>query len=172
MGKIEVNRITNAGVYIDGNSFIGKVEEISLPNIKPTMSEHKALGLQAKLELPSGIDKMDGKIKFNSNYPNVKKKFANFYAPLELQVRYLVESYASGGRTTTTGQIFLTIQSKGVSGGNFKQHDNVENESDFNVLYMKEVMDGVTTYEVDVINNIYIVDGVDLLKEFKDAIGG
>ncbi len=172
MGKVEVNRITNAGIYADGDSYIGKVEEITLPMIKPTMSEHKSLGMNSKIELTSGIDKLEGKIKFNSNYPGVKKKFANFYNFIQLQVRYMVETYSSTGRTVTKGVVFLTIQSKGVHGGVFKQHDNVENESDFNILYMKEIIDGQEIYEIDTFNNIYKVGGVDILKDYRDAIGG
>ena len=45
MGKIAINRITNANVYIDGASLLGRAEEVELPQIKAKMSEHKALGL-------------------------------------------------------------------------------------------------------------------------------
>jgi P2 family phage contractile tail tube protein len=172
MAKIEINRVTNAGIYVNGDSYIGKAEEINLPMIKPVMSEHKSLGLNSKIELPSGIDKLEGKIKFNSKYPRVQQTFADIFTHIQLQVRYQLESYGSSGRTLKKGVILLTVQSKGVPGGNFKQHDNVELESDFNVLYMKEIIDGEEIFEIDVYSNIYKVKGVDLLSDFKNAIGG
>ncbi|MZQ57783.1 phage major tail tube protein, partial [Escherichia coli] len=47
-GKIEVNRITNANIYINGNNLLGRAEEIKLPDISMIMQEHKALGMVGK----------------------------------------------------------------------------------------------------------------------------
>jgi hypothetical protein len=41
---ISVNKLTNANIYIDGNSLLGKASEIDLPKITAKMAEHKALG--------------------------------------------------------------------------------------------------------------------------------
>jgi uncharacterized protein len=171
MGKISVNRVTNANVYIDGDSFLGKVEEITLPDLKPMMSEHKALGLVGKFELPSGFEKMEGKIKFNSLYPAVSTKFANVFGFMQLQVRANIETISSSGRSEAPWVCLLTIQSKKYQVGGFKQHDNVERESDFNVLYIKEIIDGEVKLEVDVLSNIYKVDGVDLLAKYNKNLG-
>ncbi|MBJ5826921.1 phage major tail tube protein, partial [Salmonella enterica subsp. enterica serovar Meleagridis] len=32
-GKIQINRITNANIYLDGNNLLGRVSEIKLPDI-------------------------------------------------------------------------------------------------------------------------------------------
>ena len=50
-GKIEINRITNANIYVNGNSLLGRAEEIKLPDISAIMQEHKALGMVGKIEL-------------------------------------------------------------------------------------------------------------------------
>jgi P2 family phage contractile tail tube protein len=47
---IEIKKICNANVYVDGNSLLGKVDECKLPEVKVTMTEHKVLGMQGKLE--------------------------------------------------------------------------------------------------------------------------
>jgi P2 family phage contractile tail tube protein len=172
MSKIEINRVTNAGVYINGDSYLGKCEEITLPTIKAVMSEHKSLGLNSKIELPSGVDKLEGKIKFNSKYPKVQKLFADIFTPMQIQVRYQIESYGPNGRTSVPAYVVMTIQSKGLEAGSFKQHDNVESGSDFNVLFIKEVINGETIYEYDVFANTYIVNKIDLLAGFKNSIGG
>src|ERR1044072_72072 len=85
--KIKINRLTNANVYMDGKSFLGKAEEINLPAIKHMMSEHKALGMVGKMEFWSGIDKMEAKIKWNSFYPDALKKMADPTTAIQLQVR-------------------------------------------------------------------------------------
>ena len=40
-GKIEINRITNANIYVNGNSLLGRAEEIKLPDISAIMQALK-----------------------------------------------------------------------------------------------------------------------------------
>ena len=44
-GKIQINRITNANIYLDGNNLLGRATEIKLPDVSLIMQEHKALGM-------------------------------------------------------------------------------------------------------------------------------
>lgn len=44
-GKIQINRITNANIYLDGNNLLGRATEIKLPDVSLIMQEHKALGV-------------------------------------------------------------------------------------------------------------------------------
>ena len=76
MAKIEINRITNANIDVNGNSLLGRAEEIKLPDISAIMQEHKALGMVGKIELPAGFDKLEGEIKWNSLYKDVAKTVA------------------------------------------------------------------------------------------------
>lgn len=173
MGKVSVNRLTNANIYIDGKSHLGKAEEVSLPDIKNKMSEHKALGMVGSAEFFAGIDKMEAKIKWNSMYADVLKKMANPTTALQLQVRANLETYESAGRTAQTPVIaYITGMPKNFPGGNFKQHDNVEQESMLNVTYYKLEIGGDVVIEIDVLANIYKVDGVDILAQYRENIGG
>lgn len=168
----EVNRLTNANVYIDGDNFVGKAEEVTSPVIKTIFSEHKALGMHGKFELPSGIDKMEAKIKWNSAYRGVLEKMADPYKPMNLQIRAMLEGYSAGARSSTTPYIIhLRATSKDFNPGAFKQNDNVEIEMNLNVTYVKVVIDGVEVVEYDAMENIYKVKGVDTLADFRRITG-
>ncbi|MGE0156707.1 MAG: phage major tail tube protein [Geobacter sp.] len=173
MAQIEVKRITNANVYVDGNSLLGKVDEVKLPEVKVTMAEHKALGMQGKLDLPSGIDKLEATFKWNSLYSDILVKVANPYKAVEVQLRGSLETYGNGGRTAQVPVVaYLTgVFSKFPLGG-FKQHDNVEAETTMSVTYCKLEIDGREVLEFDALANIYKADGVDLLATYKQNIGG
>lgn len=171
--KIEVKQITNANCYMGGNSFLGKIEEMKLPEVVTTMVEHKALGLVGKFELPSGLDKMEATQKWNSLYPDVVLKAANPFQAVELQCRSSQETYTGQGRTAQVPVIvFLTGTFKKFPLGTYKQHDNVEAETTMNVTYCKLVVDGKDIVEIDVLSNIYKVQGVDLLATYRQNIGG
>ena len=171
--SVNVNRLTNGNVYINGTSQLGKIEEMTAPGPKFTMSEHKALGMVGKIEFFSGIEKLEGKIKWSSLYADALKLMANPFAPINLQVRGSLETYTSQGRTTQVPVVILmTVQSKAFTDAVFKQHDNVEAETPFGATYYKMTLNGEDIMEFDAMANIFKVNGQDLLAEYRANIGG
>lgn len=170
---IEVNRLTNANVYVDGNSQLGKAEEVNLPDITFMLSEHKALGMVGKVELFSGVDKLEATIKWNAFYADVLKKFANPRKVMKIQVRSSLETYDSEGLKAEVPCVaYLTVQSKNFPAGNYKQHDNVEATSKLTCTAYKLEIDGQEVINYDALANIYSVDGEDLLATYRANIGG
>lgn len=173
MAQIEVKRITNANVYVDGNSLLGKVDECKLPEVKVTMAEHKALGMQGKLEFPSGIDKLEATFKWNSLYSDILLKVANPFTAAEVQLRGSLETYSNAGRIAQVPVVaYLTGSFNKFPMGGFKQHDNVEAETTMSVTYCKLEIDSKVILEFDALANIYKVGDVDLLETYKTNIGG
>lgn len=172
MSKISINRLTNANVYLDGGSMLGRAEEVNLPALKAKMAEHKALGMVGTIEAFAGFEKLEGKIKWSSLYADALKKTANPFKSVQLQVRGSVEVYASGGRTEEKPVVaLLTVTFKSIPGGNYKQHDNVEVESEFIATYMKLTVGGEDITEIDVLANIYKAGGQDVLASYRANIG-
>ncbi|MBK8638024.1 MAG: phage major tail tube protein [Chromatiaceae bacterium] len=173
MAKIDINRVTNANVYLDGTSFLGRAEEVDLPNIKHKMSQHKALGMVGTIESWSGIEKMEAKFKWSSFYKEVLAKAADPFKAVSVQVRSSLETYSSAGRIAEVPVVvFLTGQFDSIPAGNYKQHDNVEITNGMTVSYCKVVVDGVDVVEFDAFANIYKVKGQDLLSTYRANIGG
>ena len=173
MSKIQLNRITNANIYVDGNCLLGRAEEIKLPDISMIMAEHKALGMVGKIELPAGFDKLEGEIKWNSFYRDVWLKMNEPYTMAQLQVRSSVETYGSGGRMQQLPMVtFMSVMFKKNPMGTFKQNDNAEFSSAFACHYIKQQFNGEDMIELDVLANIYKVGGVDQLDIYRNNIGG
>lgn len=170
--NIKIHRLTSANFFVDGASMLGRAESFNSPTVTFKQSEHKALGLMGTIEYISGIDKMEGNIKWNSFYPEVMRKVANPFKAIRVQVRGNVEEYSGGSKVREMpAVIFMTITPKNFPTGNFVQHDNVEIESSFGCTYLKVVIDGVEITEIDVEANIFKVDGVDLLLQYKQNLG-
>ncbi len=172
MANIQVNRVTNANIYLDGRSLLGRAEEISLPTVKQIMSEHKAIGMNGKFELPAGIDKLECRIKWNSFYRDTLIKAANPDQAVNMQCRTSMKTFGSSGVLSEVPVVIhMTGQFKDFPLGNFKQHDNVELESNLNVTYCKLVIDGTEVLEIDVLANIHKVNGVDILAKYRANLG-
>ena len=172
-GKIEINRITNANIYVAGSSLLGRAEEIKLPDVSAIMQEHKALGMVGKIELPAGFDKLEGEIKWNSLYRDVARTMANPFQAVQLQCRSNVGTYGAQGRFQDVSLVtFLTVMFKKNPLGTFKQHDNAEFASSFSATYIKQMVDGEEILELDYLANIFRVNGEDMLATYRRNIGG
>ncbi|MCX7911192.1 MAG: phage major tail tube protein [Endomicrobia bacterium] len=68
--------------------------------------------------------------------------------------------------------VYITGAFKDFPLGNFKQHDNAEFETNLSVYYTKLVVDGEEIFEIDVLENIYKVNGDDVFATYRNNIGG
>lgn len=168
----EIKKITNANVYMNGSSLLGRAEEVQCPVIKNKFAEFKALGMVGTVEFFSGIEKMEAKIKWNSFYPDVLGTIANPVNAIQLQVRSSLETYGSSGRTSEEAVVcYMTATPKDFPLGNFKQHDNVEMETNFSITYCKLEIGGLPIIEIDLLANIYKVKGIDILSQYRANLG-
>lgn len=170
---MKVNKVTNAAVYIDGEAMLGRADEVTCPDISPKMVDHKGLGMVGEAELPAGLQKMSAKIKWNAIYPEVMKRTHNVFQSMRLQIRTSVETFEGGSRTAQVpAVIYMTATPKKAGGLVFKPQDNVEREDEFNVTAYKLEIDGEEIISVDVLANIWRVNGVDMLAQFRENLGG
>ncbi|ECD4176987.1 phage major tail tube protein [Salmonella enterica subsp. enterica serovar Napoli] len=167
------NIISGANIYLDGKNFIGKAEEVKLPDIATVVQEHKALGRIGKVELPYGFDKMEGEIKWNGLYPEAAKMVANPFKVYQLQLRASVVRYSGTSRQSEVPLVVtLNVNFKKSPLGTFKHLEAPDLNSEYGCTYVKMMFDGEEILELDVINNIFRVDGQDMLADYNANIGG
>ncbi|GAB6035879.1 phage major tail tube protein [Fundidesulfovibrio butyratiphilus] len=169
---LQVNRLANCNVYMDGTSMLGRCEEAKVPAIKSVMTEHKALGMIGKVELFSGVDKMEADFKWASFYPEVIVKVVNPFAAIALQVRGSLETWTDAGRTEEVPVVVhLRGSFKEHNFGDYKTHSPAEFPTKFAATYVKCTHNGVDLYEIDAMSNIMKIQGVDMLANYRANIG-
>lgn len=170
---VQVNRLTNANVYNNGSSLLGKVEEITLPGLKANQVDHKALGMFMGIKLPSGFESMTGKAKWNSVYPDLISEFGNPYNSKQIQVRGSLETWDSSGRIVETPCVaFMTIRFTDVLPPiGLKQNDNPEMESEFTCTYFRLEVDGAALIEVDAFAQLFFIADEDQLVAYRRNLG-
>lgn len=172
-GNIQINRITNANIYVNGQSLLGRASEIRLPDVSAIMQEHKALGMIGKIELPAGFDKLEGEIKWNALYQDVALLVANPFQAVQLQCRSSIEVYNAQGRVEEQPLVtFLTVMFTKNPLGAFRQNENAEFCSSFSATALKQLIGGKACLELDYLANVFRVDGQDALAHYRHNIGG
>lgn len=173
MSRIQLNTLSNANIYIDGNCLLGRAEEFKLPDIKFKMAEHKAVGMVGAIKLPNGFEALEGEVKWNSFYLDLWPKLLDPFSAVQMQARGNLETHTSQGRTAQVPYVvFLTAQFYEVPSGAFKQNDKAEFPSKYYATYIKQQVAGLDVLEIDTMANIYKVNGVDKLDMYRNNIGG
>jgi hypothetical protein len=163
-----LNSIFNANAYRDGNTLIGKIEQIDLPNIKFKTEDIAALGLFSSIEIPTGLEKMEAKIKWNAIY-DTDWKAASPVSKSTIVVKANMTKHGADGRTQQV-QVTATVRGiyKELPSGNLKSNSKFDGaEHLMTVNYYKLEVAGAKIYEVDIFNNILFVGSEDILESFR-----
>lgn len=170
--KIKIHSVSNANVYADGASWLGKAKEVQVPEVVYKMVDHEALGMVGSTEFFAGIDKMETTIQWNAFYADVLKKMGNPNQSVKLQIRANLRVETSTGLVDEQPVvIFLTTTAKNFPGSNFKQHENVEMETKLVTTYFRMEINNEVITEIDVLANIFKVGGIDILAKYRRNIG-
>lgn len=172
MPKISINKMINTNIYVNNVNFLGKAEEVELPDVKYNFEEHKALGLFGSPEFFKGVDKMEAKIKWNSVYSDVIREFSNPLKPVNITIKGHIDNYSSLG-VQGSESVTAYIVGKPKEGPSFKTKakENVDTSNTLAVDYYKLVINNVERYEIDILNNIFKVDGVDIMAKYHQNTG-
>ena len=172
MAGFSAHRIANAAIYLDGNSFFGRSEEVDLGTVKTVMSDFQGLGMVGLIELPDGIDKLEGKIVWNSLYYDAAKRLATPFTTVQLQCRSNVQVFNSTGLVNELPLVtMMTVMFKEYQLGSYKPRDPSKFESPFSATYVRQVLDGQEVVLLDYLANIFKVGGQDQLAKYRKNIG-
>jgi hypothetical protein len=145
---------------------------VSLPEIQFSKSEYKALGLIGSLKFFNGVDALEATIKWNYPDNDVQVACANPRKAIELMVRSNKTVYTNGDVTDEQPVVvYLRGTSNNHGLGAFKAKEDTDLSTKFDISYIKEEVNGRAIVELDIINNIFRIDGVDQLAAYKQNLG-
>lgn len=172
MAGVNAHRITNANLYLDGQDFFAKSEEIELGSVKAVMSDFQGLGMVGLIELPDGLDKLEGKIVWNSLYKEAGRKLGSPFKTVQLQCRSNVQVFNNGGLVDEIPLVTLmTIMPKEYNLCSFKPRDPSKVETPFSAIYVRQLLNGEEVLMLDYLANIFRVGGEDQLARYRRNIG-
>lgn len=170
--SVVINQVSNANIYINGNSFLGRAKSIKLPEFEVEFSEHDNLGLAGKLKLPNKINALEGEIVWDGFYPEVAALAYNPYKAAQLMVRASVKAFNALGVAAEVPLVMtMTVAFSKTSVGEYKKED-AEYTMTYQTHNIKQVIDGKEVLYFDAFSNNYRVAGEDVLSRFRSNIGG
>ena len=162
--------LTNMNLYFDGTNFVSEVEELSPPKITPKFREYKAAGMGAPVDIPNGeVEKLESSFTLNSVSSTVLKQLKvvpGSTVPFEFRGA-TVSQDGSKGKVVVTQRGLI----KETDYGSWKAGDDTSLKIGMTLDYYRLTINDEVIHEIDPVNFVCIIDGVDQTKELRDALG-
>lgn len=172
MSKYELpDKINNFNVYDGKTKLIGISSEIPLPSFEPLTDTLNVAGMAGEIE--SEVIGSFGSIKIEIPFENLSSDFFEFAKSTNpVVIRGAMEVFNTQTQAKKTTPVVVTIKGRTltINPGTLKKGGKGQPSITKEVTYIKITIDGETQVELDKLNSIFIMGGVDLLEKIRSQI--
>lgn len=158
--------------YLNGTEMIGVAASIDTPEINMITGEVEGAGIGGKIDSPTigQFESLEQEIQFNSLYSSI----ADVLSPLtsvDLTFRAAQQVYDKGGGYVFKGvRIVERGRVKKFKPGKIEKGSSMEATLTLELTYLMIEVAGENLLEIDKLNTVYKVKGVDMLAEVRALI--
>lgn len=166
-------RLTAFRVYMDGSTDLKGVADVELPKFESMKETVKGAGIAGEYESPT-LGHF-GPMRVGLTWRTLEKNLLTLMRQQaqRLDCRGAFQDYDAGSGEYVVRSVRVVVQGVPVSTetGKFEVGATSGSKSTFEVLYIKISIEGRVIVEIDKLNYICIIDGVDYLKDIRKALG-
>jgi P2 family phage contractile tail tube protein len=168
--------VNNFNLYVhDFGSIIGDpigTATVEIPEIQMQVAELNQAGMGGKLEIPLTAQSEPFSTTINASGLTIEAIRAAMPKSKMITARIAAEAkdVKTGSNVMSRQTITMRGTAKSFKIGTLEKAKAMDTSITFPLDYIKIMIDGVVALEHDVLNNIFIVDGVDYAADIRDAI--
>ena len=162
--------LKNFNLFNDGNSYMGQVEEVTLPKLTRKMEEYRGGGMIGAVQLDMGQEKVELEWKCGGFMEAVLRQYGITKVdgvPLRFAGAYQRDDTAA----VDAVEIVVRGRHVEIDPGSAKVGEKTEFSVKTAAAYYKLSVNGSTVIELDFVNGIEVVNGTDLYADIRAAIG-
>lgn len=163
--------VNRYNLYRKGTKLVGLTGEVELPAVTMVTDTLEGAGTGGNMDIPViGLtENMDIQIPFMSLTKDLFS-LANPGEAEDLTLRGAIQGTdpATGKISYTSIAISMRGTVKEITPGTVKSGGKMESSVTMTLSYYKIALDGETVLEIDKLNNVFVVNGDDVLKEVRD----
>lgn len=156
-------------MFMDGVSFSGDVPTMTLPKVTEKTEEYRGGGMSGSIDLPIGLEKMEASWVTNG----VRKESLKFFGLSDRTAANVVFRASFKDQKGRVKPVKATLRGalKEIDMGDWEAGKKSEIKHAMAVSYYKLEIDGRVMYEIDVVNMVQVINGVDHLAADRAALG-
>ncbi len=161
-------QLYDCNVFVDGRSTMGENKSVTLPKIAEKLEVWRGSGMIAEIDLAVGIEKLVLGHKYGGDIPAIERTFADPRLDAA-QIRF-AGAYKNGAGYDDV-QVTVRGKTHSIDRGDQATGEKTEVSYETTCVYYKQERNGVVEFEIDKLNGVLIVHGVDRLAEVRAIIG-
>ncbi len=164
------SKLKNFNLFLDGTSYAGVVSETTLPKLAIKTEEWRAGGMLGPMKIDLGLEAMEMEISFGGL---VQQSIAQFGIAEHdgAQLRFAGAYQEDGSGTVQAAEIIVRGRYHAIDMGSAKVGGDTTHKATLNVSSYTLTVDGVTWVDIDLMNCIFVVNGVDRYAAIRAALG-
>ncbi|SFO01688.1 phage major tail tube protein [Sphingomonas sp. OK281] len=163
-------KLKNWDVHVDGESYAGVAGEIALPKLAEKVEQWRGAGMLAEVDISMGLEKLEMETKFGGLVLGILRQFgATTLGGVMIRFNGAYQDDYTG--SVSAAELVVRGKHVEIDPGTAKPGDNTEWTVKSTLTYVRWRVNGRTEVEIDVINCIMIINGVDLMAEIRAGMG-
>lgn len=164
------NRLKYFNVFTDGYSHLGECKEIELPKLARKMEDYRGAGMDGPVKLDQGQEGLEMTITYGGLVRDALKAYGSASVTGVL-LRFAGSYQAEDGSAAQAVEIVARGRYQELDFGKGKAGEENEFKAKAALAYYRLTIDGEDMIEMEPINLVNVVNGVDILAEHRANIG-
>lgn len=165
-------KLKHMNIFNDGNSHQGEAKTVTLPNLTRKLESFRAAGMDgpAKADLGMGDDGIQLSYTLGGWSLLTLRQYGAVRAD-GVMLRFMGSVQRDDTAEVSAVEVVVRGRHEELNFGDSTPGEDTEHEITTTCTYYRLVVDGEDIIEIDILNFVCIVDGVDLLAEHRRNIG-
>lgn len=165
-------KLKHLNLFNDGNNWQGLVESLTLPKFTRKFEKYRGGGMPGAVDIDMGLD--DGALDTEFTAGGMEALLFKQMGTATVDgvmLRFTASIQRDDTAEVQAVELVVRGRHKEVDSGELKTGESNSTKVSSTNTYAKLTIAGEVLYEVDIVNMIHIVDGVDLMDAHRSALG-
>lgn len=157
-------------LFNDGNSYLGVVSSLTLPKLTRKLENYRGGGMSGAASVDFGLD--DDALALEWTLGGMDELVLQQWGSTsDIPLRFAGSFQRDDTGDVSAVEVQMRGRHKEFDFGEYKQGEDTETKISTQCTYFKLSIDGKDLIEVDTVNMVEMVNGVDRLEQHRKAIG-
>ncbi|PKE29351.1 phage major tail tube protein [Rahnella sp. AA] len=157
-------------LFNDGNSYLGLVSSLTLPKLTRKLENYRGGGMSGSVAVDFGLD--DDALTLEWSIGGLDELVLQQWGSTsDIPLRFAGSLQRDDTGDVSAVEVMMRGRHKEFDFGEYKQGEDTETKVTTQCTYFKLTIDGKELIEIDTVNMVEIVNGVDRLSEHRTALG-